>query len=370
MNRSFFSSCVAGAASLACIITVWTITAGSAKGATYTDALNDTNGGSGPSVDISNVVITNDASNITFKINLNSTANIGPTASYFGNYEVGIQVGGGAGGQTSIVGGLYGTGDPTVGNPYSNSIGISTGMNYFIGSFLDTPTSSGGATLLSYSSAAGWTQIVPASPPAPPATTAEAITEVYTGTPSISFTFPLSAFGLTAGNTFKFDVWSSYGQPGGQGAYDALDNTTLGTPPPGGDATAYRTPNSGAEPWNGGTYDSATAPGSTLASYTVTAATVLGDINNDGHFNAADISSMEQALTNPSAYPNLNSVGDLNGDGVVTIADLQKMLLQLKNGQGSSSVVPEPASIALASLAGIALLAVARNRGRRTANWK
>ena len=289
MNRSFFSRCVASAASLACIITVWTITVGSANGATYTDALNDTNGGSGPSVDISNVVITNDASNITFKINLNSTANIGPTASYFGNYEVGIQVGGGAGGQTSIVGGLYGTGDPTVGNPYSNSIGISTGMNYFIGSFLDTPTSSGGATLLSYSSGAGWTQIVPASPPAPPATTAEAITEVYTGTPSVSFTFPLSSFGLSVGSTFKFDVWSSYGQPGGQGAYDALDNTTLGTPPPGGDATAYRTPNSGAEPWNGGTYDSATAPGSTLASYTVTSVALLGDINNDGHFNAADI---------------------------------------------------------------------------------
>ncbi len=51
-------------------------------------------------------------------------------------------------------------------------------------------------------------------------------------------------------------------------------------------------------------------------------------------------------------------MGDLNGDGKVTNADLQKSLLLLKNGQGSSSSVPEPASIALASLAGIALLAM------------
>ncbi len=295
MNRSFFGRSLASTASLVCVITVWTIAIGSAEGATYTDSLNDSNGGSGPSVDISNVVVTNDASNITFKINLNSTANIGPTASYFGNYEVGIQVGNSAGGQTSIVGGFYGTGDPTVGNPYSNGIGISTGMNYFIGSYLDAPTpASGAAQLYSYSSSpgVGWTNI-----------NTVALNEVYSGTPSVAFTFPLSNLGLAVGNTFKFDVWTSYGQPGGQGAYDALDNSTLGTPPAGGSASDYRTPNSGAEPWNGGTYDSATAPGSTLASYTVTAVTLPGDINNDGHFNAADISSMEQALTNPSTIP-------------------------------------------------------------------
>ena len=86
---------------------------------------------------------------------------------------------------------------------------------------------------------------------------------------------------------------------GVKGPMTALDNTTLGTPPMGGAASDYRTPNSGAEPWNGGTYDSATAPGSTLASYTVTSVALLGDVNNDGHFNAADIVPLEQALRNP-----------------------------------------------------------------------
>src|SRR5262249_55718651 len=93
----------------------------------------------------------------------------------------------------------------------------------------------------------GWAQVGARAP----------ITEVYTGTPSTSFSFPLSALMLNPGDTFKFDVWTSFGSP--QGAYDALDNTT-GTPNSGGLA-----------PYSGGTYDSATAPGSTLAMYTVAA---------------------------------------------------------------------------------------------------
>ncbi len=56
--------------------------------------------------------------------------------------------------------------------------------------------------------------------------------------------------------------------------------------------------------------------------------------------------------------------GDFNGDGALTNADLQGMLLALKNGQGNTSAVPEPGSMALASLAGIALLLIAKKRGR------
>jgi hypothetical protein len=211
-----------------------------ASATTYTDPLADNYGG--PEVDISNVVVTNDASNIYFTINLNPAASIGPSANRYANYEVGIQEGGGAGGQTAI-NGTYGTA-PSDGNPYGNAVGISTGENYFIGSFLDGSSFSGGAQLYSYNSVAGWTQLGATAP----------ITEVYSGTPSTGFAFPLSALGLSAGSSFKFDVWTTFGSP--QSAYDALDNNGEGP---------------GAAPYSGGTYDSATVAGSTLATYTVTA---------------------------------------------------------------------------------------------------
>ena len=110
-------------------------------------------------------------------------------------------------------------------------------------------------------------------------------------------------------------------------------------------------------------------------SATFTYTPLKGDFNGDGHFNAADIAAMEQALTNTGTFESSNglsasdlvALGDFNGDHAVTNADLQGMLIALKNGQGSSSAVPEPASIALASLAGIALLVVGHSRGARAA---
>src|SRR5262245_64598195 len=94
-----------------------------AKADVYPDTVGTDHYG-GAEVDIINVAVTNDASNITFQINLNTAANIGPTAQHFANYEIGIQVGGGAGGQTAI-NGTFGTGIPGAGNPYGNSVGIS-----------------------------------------------------------------------------------------------------------------------------------------------------------------------------------------------------------------------------------------------------
>jgi hypothetical protein len=214
-----------------------------ASATTYTDALGDNYGG--PEVDISSVSITNDASNIYFQINMNPAANL--ATNYFANYEIGFQMNGGAGGQTAI-NGTFGTGNPAAGNPYGNSVGISTGENFFIGSFLAGPTYNGGAQLYGYSSTAGWNQI----------DSTMLATIVPTGSPSTSFAFPLSDLGLSVGSKFNFDVWTSFGSP--QGAYDALDNTT-------------GTPDAGGAPYSGGFYDSATAGGSTFATtvYTVTA---------------------------------------------------------------------------------------------------
>jgi hypothetical protein len=236
------------------LLPVLALAAGAWGQTTYTDAQYDQWGDN--SADISTVAISNDGVNIYFTITMNPYANIGTSGTnsdYYASYEVGIQTNGGAGGQTAI-NGSYGTGDPTVGNPWGNAIGISSGMTYFMGSYLAGPSYSGGAQLFSYSSAAGvgWTQIGATAP----------ITEVTSdgsGSPppaSVSFAFPLASMGLSLGSSFNFDVWTTYGNPGGQGAYDALDNNGTGS------ATA---------PYSGGTYDAATATGSTFATtvYTV-----------------------------------------------------------------------------------------------------
>jgi hypothetical protein len=205
------------------------------------------------SADIANVVVNNDSSNIYFTITMDPYANISTSGDYYADYEVGIQMNGGAGGQQAI-NATYGTGVPAAGNPYGSAVGISSGENYFIGSYLDGPSYSGGAQLYSYDSGTGWSQIGATAP----------ITEVSSndgsGSPpsgSISFEFPLASLGLSVGSSFNFDVWTSYS--GGQGAYDALDQT-------GAMSTAEPT-----APYSGGSYDSATATGSVFSStvYTV-----------------------------------------------------------------------------------------------------
>jgi hypothetical protein len=110
---------------------------------------------------------------------------------------------------------------------------------------------------------------------------------------------------------------------------------------------------------NGKTYNLTFNPGTN--SYTINVPVVLGDFNGDGHLTAADIPAMEAALANLSAYEATNgasyveSIGDINHDGVVNSADLQGLLNLLIAGGGSSSSVPEPASLALMSLGGLML---------------
>ncbi len=80
-----------------------------------------------------------------------------------------------------------------------------------------------------------------------------------------------------------------------------------------------------------------------------------GDFNQDGHVDASDIAAGEAALANLNGYmatyhmnsEDLNLIGDVNGDNTVNGADLQKLILNLKAGLGSTTAVPEPASLVL-----------------------
>ncbi len=81
---------------------------------------------------------------------------------------------------------------------------------------------------------------------------------------------------------------------------------------------------------------------------------------------------MMEALTNLSGYkttyePNLSdahllAIGDMNNDGVVNNADLQAFLDLLNSGGGSSNSVPEPASLALLGLGALAIAYRRRSR--------
>ncbi|MBC8106164.1 MAG: hypothetical protein H7Z14_06205, partial [Anaerolineae bacterium] len=85
--------------------------------------------------DIASVEVTNDATNITFKINLNPLMNDGVTANNiqtnnFTKYDIGIHTG--PGGSTALA------------VDYSQIFGLSTGMNYWVRSWANQGVNLGG----------------------------------------------------------------------------------------------------------------------------------------------------------------------------------------------------------------------------------
>jgi len=170
---------------------------------------------------ISSVVVNNDANNITFTINSTQAQ-----ASYI-FYGIEIQIIGQAG-----------SGYTGFGNPFGPAVGISTGENAVIDTY------GTGATPYLYNS--GWV-----------AGSSVSYTAGGTGNTFATITVPQSSLGLAIGDTFYFDVVSTYtaqANSGPQAAYGALDNT------------GYLPESDGNyQPYNGTShYDSATSGGTTF----------------------------------------------------------------------------------------------------------
>ena len=184
-----------------------------AQAVTYNDATSDI--AFGPAtLDITSVEVTHNATDLFFTISVNAASITSPD---WGKYTVGFDTA--AGGDTSS----------PVGNPWGRNISMSSGMDYWVGSWVD---GGGGRQLWSYTGS--WNLLGASS--------------VGISGGSVNFSVPLAALGLSPGSTFNFDVYSTGGD-GGNPAVDALGN-----------------PNQTVADW-GGAYNS----GANVLSYTIPA---------------------------------------------------------------------------------------------------
>jgi hypothetical protein len=172
-------------------------TAGTASAAVIPDATGEEFSGNS-NLDIRSVEVTNTANDITFTIGLVGD----PVATNWGKYMIGID---------SVAGGA---GD---GNAWGRPISMSSGMDYWVGSWLD---SGSGAELHRF--ATTWNRDHTSSDAANPL----ALPAVTTG--SVSLTLPLAYLGLADGDTIQFDVYSA-GGGGGDSANDASSNPNQST---------------------------------------------------------------------------------------------------------------------------------------------
>ncbi len=182
--------------SITSVLAALAVVALPARAATYLGT-GTADGGGGNGEGISSVVINNTASTITFTIN--SSASQSAFVQYFVLMQL---VGQGGSGSTAL---LHSAGAL---NSWGPSLGISTGENAFAATF------NTGATPAFYSGGS-WTQGSGVSYDAG-----------GTGFTFNTFTLPLSSLGLSPGNSFYFDVVSSYPNGVGQAAYGALDSVT------------------------------------------------------------------------------------------------------------------------------------------------
>lgn len=171
---------------------------GGASAAVIADATGEEFSGNNH-LDFRSVEVTNDASDITFKLNLVGN----PITTNWGKYMIGID---------SVAGGA------TSGNGWGRPISMSGGMDYWIGSWADSGT---GQEVYHYNGSA-WIK---------DRTTYDGAVRLelpQVTSDSITLTVPLSLLNLQNGDTIQFDAYSA-GGGGTDSANDASSNPNRST---------------------------------------------------------------------------------------------------------------------------------------------
>jgi hypothetical protein len=167
--------------------------AGIAGAAVYNDATGEEFSGNSI-LDIVSVEVQNDATDIQFTINVVGD----PSTTDWGKYLVAID---------SVVGG------DTASNGWGRPISMASGMDYWIGSWVDA---GGGAETYSWDGAAWGLDNATYNPPSDigiPGVTSS----------SVTLTTTLASLGLSISDTFTFDVFTA-GGGAGDSANDALSD--------------------------------------------------------------------------------------------------------------------------------------------------
>jgi hypothetical protein len=221
---------------------------------TYTNAAGGpgyNDGSPADGVAISSVVVNNDANNITFTINANPASGLIDAYTF---YAIQTQIiGQAANGSTALM-------NPIWLNTSGPAIGISSGENAVLNFTQNGYYSNGGdvngATPFIYSGGS-WTE-----------GSLYSYSAGGQGSDSVTATVPLSSLGLSVGDSFYFDVVSTYtswGTSGPQSAYSALDSKS-GYP---AETDSSWTPWSGANAYDSATDASGTTFGTAASEYNV-----------------------------------------------------------------------------------------------------
>lgn len=167
-----------------------------AKAATYLDSTGENFTAAGGGIlDISSVEVTSTATDLIFKINVTGD----PVATDWGKYMIALDTA--PGGATS-------------GNGWNRPISMPSGMDYWVGSWVD---SGNGAEVWKYTGAWGVQSATYGANPDNVGTTKD--------TSSVTVKFAYAGLGLGAGSSFIFDVFTS-GGGGTDSAVDALSSAT------------------------------------------------------------------------------------------------------------------------------------------------
>jgi hypothetical protein len=172
-------------------LAVLALAATPAWAATYLDTTGDTI--SGGILDITSVDVNHTGTTLSFKINLAGD----PVATEWGKYMIGIDTA---------------PGGDTASNGWGRPISMSSGMDYFVGSWVDWGN---GAEIRNWTGA--WNTQSSTSSPNPDNL---AITKDAS---SVTLSFNYAGLGLGTGSSFSFDVYTS-GGGGSDSAIDAAGN--------------------------------------------------------------------------------------------------------------------------------------------------